>query len=234
VARRATRVNTMSRKDDTVSVVYSDAMASGPTARRRPAQSRGDIREQRLIAEAEILLRDRRFDEASISEIAAAAEISRPTFYFYFASKQALLDRLIESTLDELVARHRTRVQGTHDSPADELRGLLHDVAAMWVEHGVVLGAAADLAGTVPALFDRIAGVMEAVLDDRVAFVMAAGTTPEVATRADARATTEALFWMSERNFYVLFRSDPTEAEYHELAERLFRIWARVAGIAVD
>jgi hypothetical protein len=39
---------------------------------------------------------------------------------------------------------------------------------------------------------------------------------------------------MSERNFYVLFRSDPTEAEYHELAERLFRIWARVAGIAVD
>ena len=101
----------------------------------------------------------------------------------------------------------------------------------MWVEHGVVLGAAADLAGTVPALFDRIAGVMEAVLDDRVDFVMAAGTTPEVATQADARATTEALFWMSERNFYVLFRSDPTEAEYHELAERLFRIWARVAGI---
>ena len=64
--------------------------------------------------------------------------------------------------------------------------------------------------------------------------LMAAGTTPEVATQADARATTEALFWMSERNFYVLFRSDPTEAEYHELAERLFRIWARVAGIAVE
>jgi TetR/AcrR family transcriptional regulator, ethionamide resistance regulator len=209
-------------------------MATGPTARRRPAQSRGDLRELRLLAEAETLLRERRFDDASISEIAAAAEISRPTFYFYFASKQALLDRLIERTLDELIARHRSRIQRTHASPADELRGTLHDVAAMWIEHGVVLGAAADLAGTVPTLFDRIAGVMEAVVDDRVAFVMTAGTTPEVANEDDARATIEALFWMSERNFYVLFRSDPSEAEYDELAERLFRIWARVAGIPTD
>ena len=96
-------------------------------------------------------LRERRFDEASISEIAAAAEISRPTFYFYFASKQGLLDRLIESTLDELIARHSARgSRRTHDTPADELRGMLHDVADMWVEHGVVLAAAADLAGRRP------------------------------------------------------------------------------------
>ena len=85
-------------------------MTGGPTARRRPTSSRGDLREARLLAEAEALLRDGRFDAASISDIAAAADISRPTFYFYFASKQALLERLIESTLDELIARHRTRI----------------------------------------------------------------------------------------------------------------------------
>jgi TetR/AcrR family transcriptional regulator, ethionamide resistance regulator len=213
---------------------YSDAMASGPTARRRPAQSRGDLREQRLLAEAEVLLRERRFDEASISEIAAAAEISRPTFYFYFASKQALLDRLIESTLDELIARHRTRIAREHSSPADELRGMLHDVADMWVEHGVVLASAAELAGSVPSLFDRIASVRDAVIDDRAAFAMAAGSTPEVTDPDSARETIDALFWMSERNFYVLSRDHPADAEYHELAERLARIWARVAGIAVD
>jgi AcrR family transcriptional regulator len=205
-----------------------------PTARRRPSRSRGDIREARLLAEAEALLRDGRFDEASISDIAAAAEISRPTFYFYFASKQGLLERLIETTLDELITRHRARIQREHATPADELRGILHDVAELWVEHGVVLAAAAELAGSVPSLFDRIAGVMHAVADDRAAFLMAAGTTPEVADPPTARATTEALFWMSERNFYVLSRSDPSEDEYHALAERLSRIWARVAGIEVD
>ena len=209
-------------------------MTGGPTARRRPTSSRGDLREARLLAEAEALLRDGRFDAASISDIAAAADISRPTFYFYFASKQALLERLIESTLDELIARHRTRIAREHATPADELRGMLHDVADMWVEHGVVLAAAAELAGAVPSLFDRIAGVRDAVIDDRAALAMAAGTTPEVADPATARATTDALFWMSERNFYVLSRSHPGEAEYHELADRLARIWARVAGIGAQ
>ena len=33
---------------------------------------------------------------------------------------------------------------------------MLHDVADLWVEHGVVLAAAAELAGGVPSLFDRI------------------------------------------------------------------------------
>jgi TetR/AcrR family transcriptional regulator, ethionamide resistance regulator len=206
-------------------------VAGGPTARRRPARSRGDIREARLLEEAETLLRDGRFEKTSIAEIAATAEISRPTFYFYFASKQALLERLIENTLDELIARHRSRVRREHASPADELRGVLHDVADMWVEHGVVLAAAAELGGSVPSLFDRIAGVMEAVADDRAALLMAAGTTPEVADQATARQTTEILFWMSERNFYVLSRSDPSDADYHALADRMFAIWSRVAGI---
>jgi AcrR family transcriptional regulator len=206
-------------------------VAGGPTARRRPSRSRGDVKEARLLAEAETLLRDGRFDEASISDIAAAAEISRPTFYFYFASKQALLERLIETTLGELIARHRSRIAREHGSPADELQGILHDVAEMWVEHGIVLAAAAELGGSVPRLFELIAEVKEAVVDDRAAFLMAAGTTPEVADAATARETTEALFWMSERNFYVLSRGGPDEAEYHALADRLARIWARVAGI---
>jgi AcrR family transcriptional regulator len=192
------------------------------------------VKEARLLAEAETLLRDGRFDEASISDIAAAAEISRPTFYFYFASKQALLERLIEHTLDELVALHATRIRREHATPADELRGILRDVADMWIEHGVVLAAAADLAGVVPSLFDRIEGVMLATIDERSAFLAAAGTTPEVADAASARETTEALFWMSERSFYALFRKRPGAAEYHALAERLARIWARVAGIDAD
>jgi TetR/AcrR family transcriptional regulator, ethionamide resistance regulator len=209
-------------------------VSGGSTARRRPAQSRGDIREERLLASAEALLGQGRFDDASISAIAAAADISRPTFYFYFASKQALLERLIERTLDELVARHATRIRREHATPADELRGILHDVADMWVEHGVVLAAAADLAGVVPSLFARIEGVMLATIDERSAFLMAAGTTPEVTDPAEARATTEALFWMSERSFYALFRKSPGAAAYHDLAERLARIWARVAGIDIN
>jgi TetR/AcrR family transcriptional regulator, ethionamide resistance regulator len=202
-------------------------VAPASEARRRPERSRGDVREARLLEIAEALLREGRFEQASIAELAAAAEISRPTFYFYFASKQSLLERLVESTLDELITRHQQRIRQHEDAPAAELRGILHDVADMWVEHGVVLSAAVDT----PSLFDRIAGVMESVVEDRARFFMEAGSTPEVADPATARETTEALFWMSERNFYVVARRDPSAESLHALADRLFRIWARVAGI---
>jgi TetR/AcrR family transcriptional regulator, ethionamide resistance regulator len=201
-------------------------------ARRRPDRSRGDVREARLLEIAEALLREGRFEQTSIAEIAAAAEISRPTFYFYFASKQALLERLIESTLDELIGVHWTRIRQQNQPTATELRATLHDVADMWVEHGVVLAAAVELAGTVPALFERIAGVIESVVDSRAELLVQAGSTPEVADLTTARETARALLWMSERNFYVVARGNPSPEAFHALADRLFAIWARTAGIS--
>ena len=179
-------------------------------------------------------MREGRFEETSISELAAAAEISRPTFYFYFASKEALLERLVESTLDELIGVHWTRIRQQNLPTADELRATLHDVAEMWVEHGVVLSAAVELAGSVPSFFDRIAGVIEAVVDSRARLLLEAGSTPEVADLETARETARALLWMSERNFYVLARRDPSPEEFHALADRLFAIWARTAGISAQ
>jgi AcrR family transcriptional regulator len=189
------------------------------------------VREADLLAAAETLLREGRFEATSIGEIAAAADLSRPAFYFYFASKHALLERLIETTLGELIERHWARIQGRDDPPAVELRGTLHDIARMWIEHTVVMRAAAELAGSVPTLFDRIAGVIESTADERARLLMEAGSTPEVADLDTARDTVTALAWMSERSFYVLARRDPSPEEFHALADRLFAIWARVAGI---
>ena len=199
--------------------------------RRRPDRSKGDIREAGLLDVAEALLRAGNFEEASISEIAAAADISRPTFYFYFASKQALLARLIQSRVDQLIALHWPAMGHRQDTPADDLRRTLHDVADMWIEHGVVFRTAAELSGSAPEVFDRIVAVIEAVVDNRAELLVEAGSTPEVADLATARETARTLLWMSERNFYVLSRRHGSEEEFHALAERLYRIWARVAGV---
>ncbi len=140
-------------------------MAKSATTRRRPQTSRGDVREARLLEIAEGLLRDGRFEATSIAEIAAAADITRSAFYFYFASKEALLERLIETTLDELIYRRLSDLDARDAPPAERLRRVLHGVAEMWVEHAVVLSAAAELAASVPALFDRIAGVIASGVD---------------------------------------------------------------------
>lgn len=198
-------------------------MADGVTTRRRPQSSRGDAREAALLAIAEELLRDRRFDDASIAEIASAAGITRSSFYFYFASKQALLERLIETRLDELIARRLGALAMGGEDPAAGMRGFLHGVADMWAEHAVVLSAAAELAATVPALFDRIAGVIATGVD-------AVAQTMFARDGDAARETASALLWMGERTFYVLARSDPPADAYHALADRLHVIWARTAG----
>lgn len=203
----------------------------GEATRRRPVSSRGDVREAELLEIAETLLRDGRFDATSIAEIAAAADISRSAFYFYFASKQALLERLIEATLDELVDRRLTGLHAAGGDPADRLRALLHGVAQMWVEHAVVLSAAADLGGSVPALFDRIAGVVATGIDAVARMMVDAESATKVHDIDEARELATALLWMGERNFYVLARKAPAPAEFHALADRLFVVWARAAGL---
>ena len=201
------------------------------TSRRRSVQSRGDIREGELLQIAEQLLRDGRFWDASISDIVSAAGISRPTFYFYFASKEALLERLIETRLDELVDRHFRHTQRHHETAAAEVLETMHMVSQMWVDHGAVLSAAAELAGSVPSVFDLIAGVIDGAATQRAQLLVEAGTTPEVADLKAATATAKALLWMAERCFYVLWRETGSAEEFHALADRLYAIWVRTAGL---
>jgi TetR/AcrR family transcriptional regulator, ethionamide resistance regulator len=207
-------------------------MAKGSVTRRRPQSSRGDAREAALLEVAERLLEDGRFDATSIAEIAAAADISRSAFYFYFASKQALLERLIEATLDELIDRRLSGLDHAGGDPAERLLAFLHGVAQMWVEHAVVLSAAAELAGSVPALFERIAGVVATGVDAVARIMVESDAATEIDDPAEARELAAALLWMGERSFYVLARSAPEPEEFHALAERLFVIWARTAGLA--
>ena len=79
--------------------------ASGPapvsTPRgRRPARLTGDDREAAILATAERLLGERPLAEISVDDLARGAGISRPAFYFYFRSK----DAVVLSLLDRVVA----------------------------------------------------------------------------------------------------------------------------------
>ncbi len=91
------------------------------TARGRRAQRpSGDDRELAILTTAERLLNDRPFADISVDDLARGAGLSRPTFYFYFPSKDAvlltLLDRLMAAAAEahDRLADHR---------PADRYEG---------------------------------------------------------------------------------------------------------------
>src|SRR6201995_1560316 len=66
---------------------------------RRSARPSGDDRELAILTTAEQLLEQRPLADISVDDLAKGAGISRPTFYFYFPSKEAVLLSLLEPVI---------------------------------------------------------------------------------------------------------------------------------------
>lgn len=79
----------------------STAGQTRPARARRAARPSGDDRELAILETAERLLESRSLAEISVDDLAKGAGISRPTFYFYFASKDAVLLTLLERVIAE-------------------------------------------------------------------------------------------------------------------------------------
>jgi AcrR family transcriptional regulator len=77
------------------------APSAAPGRGRRSARPSGDDRERAILATAERLLGAHGLAGFSIDDLARGAGISRPTFYFYFASKEAVLLALLDRVIQE-------------------------------------------------------------------------------------------------------------------------------------
>jgi AcrR family transcriptional regulator len=87
-----------------------------PSRGRRSSRPSGDDRESAILLTAERLLAERPLTDISVDDLAKGAGISRPTFYFYFASKDAVLMTL----LDRVVQEVESKIDTLRDSfPAD-------------------------------------------------------------------------------------------------------------------
>src|SRR5215475_1006761 len=71
------------------------------TRGRRATRPSGDDRELAILATATRLLEERPLHEISVDDLARGAGISRPTFYFYFPSKDAVLLTLFDRMMQE-------------------------------------------------------------------------------------------------------------------------------------
>src|SRR5688572_26248110 len=94
---------------DSIDAVYKIShMAATPGTRpvrgRRAPRASGDDRERAILETAEQLLGERPLSEISVDDLARGAGISRPSFYFYFPSKEAVLLTLLDRVIVEAEA----------------------------------------------------------------------------------------------------------------------------------
>ena len=183
--------------------------------RRARTATKGDLREQAILAAAETHLTQAGPETITVESLATAAGITRGAFYFYFGSKDEVLAALVARTITALT----TDVAATESvaDPAVALRRAVDHTAQQWYDHGRVLSLAVDLSPTVPAI-DTIW---------RAAIAATVATTTAIARRAglpdgEAQAVATALVWMTERSCYQSARADLPAT-----ARTLTTIWLR-------
>ncbi|MDT0444862.1 TetR/AcrR family transcriptional regulator [Streptomyces johnsoniae] len=208
----------------------------GAVTGRRPRQrrvSRGDLREEALVAAAEELLRDHPPERITMETIAAAAGLSRSSVYFYFDNKNTVLAAVVHRGISRLLAGLEEALAAEAEPPVGAVvERLLAVILDNWRSYDFVFVAGAGLLSREPAVravYDSLCGRAARLLAEAVGRDRARGVPVEGAEDSDELRAL-ALTWMTERTFHQLFSRKHTVAEEESTADALAFLIRRGLG----
>jgi AcrR family transcriptional regulator len=203
--------------------------SSGSTRRGRrvpaPPRVSGDERERAILATAEALLAERRLHEISVDDLARGAGISRPTFYFYFASKDAVLLALLDRMVAESHERRGDVMERFDADPHGVLREATAAVYETFRTHRAATLAAADARASSAEIRELWARVMDGFVAETTLVIETERARGNAPPGLDAGALATALNLMNERVMHAaLERSQPAVAA-DEVVDTLVAVW---------
>jgi AcrR family transcriptional regulator len=202
-----------------VNRVTTLSQAGAPRGRRSNRPS-GDDREHAILATAERLMAERPFAEISVDDLAKGAGLSRPTFYFYFASKDAVLLTLWERVITEADAALESI--STTDPAAIWRPAVSVFFETFGAHRGVTVAAAGSANCEVRDVFTTF---MQKWIDFTAATIDAErkrGAAPVTLPSADLAA---ALNLMNERALQAAFASETPGIPADRVLDTLVHIW---------
>ncbi|PWR11686.1 TetR family transcriptional regulator [Micromonospora acroterricola] len=199
---------------------------------RRAARSTGDDRETAILATAERLLEQRAFGDISIDDLARGAGISRPTFYFYFPSKDAVLLTLLDRVTEEADAAAGDVLDRLAEDPRARWRELIHRFHETFGAHRALVLACAQVRGTNAEVRRLWAAVLERWVQAIEAAIEAERRRGAAPAGLPARDLAIALNSMNERVWYATFAGDGPAVAERDVVDVLLDLW--LAGIYRD
>jgi TetR/AcrR family transcriptional regulator, ethionamide resistance regulator len=197
------------------------AQASGRAA---PADgSSPDLREA-ILAATGLLLADHSFGDLAVSDILSAAGVSRGTFYFYFDSKQAVLEELVRRA----VSQGHAAAEPWLANPADPVAGLRAGITAgaeLWQASAPVLRAIVENWRSDPRLTALWLEQMQTFTDATIAQIAADPQAQQNLAGQDIAALASALTWLGERLYYLAATGTPPFHHQDTLVNTLLHIW---------
>jgi AcrR family transcriptional regulator len=192
---------------------------------RRATRPSGDDRELAIFSTLEQLLADRPFAEISVDDLAKGAGISRPTFYFYFPSKDAVLSTLFERVLAEADATFESRADDYSVDPARVWRdGIYAFFEPLRAHLGVALAGVAATA-TNAEIREFWSTFMQKWVDRTAAVITAErarGAAPDTVPAQDLAA---ALNLMNERTMFASYTAQRPSIAEEDALDTLVHVW---------
>jgi AcrR family transcriptional regulator len=198
---------------------------ASPSRGRRAARPSGDERQQAILDTAARLIEQRSFADISVDDLAKGAGISRPTFYFYFASKEAVL----LSLMDPLIKRADTGFDDAMDTmpaePHQAIRRGIEIFFSSFGSHPATARAGAEAVNSSPEFRAIWAGLMQKWIGLTAALINAErqrGAAPETLPALDLATS---LNLMNEKMMMATLADDRPSVEHDRVVDTLTHIW---------
>jgi AcrR family transcriptional regulator len=192
---------------------------------RRAARPSGDDRELAILETATRLLDERPLHEISVDDLAKGAGISRPTFYFYFPSKDAVLMTLIERVIVEAdSALESVSDQTPTDRQAFWRTGINFFFAGFGAHKGVSRAGYAARA-TIPEAGELWSRFMQKWIDNTARIIESERARGEAPVTLPAHDLATALNLMNERVLIASFADETPAVPEDRVLDTLVHTW---------
>jgi len=135
---------------------------SGSRAQKRPAKR------DRLIDAASLLIYEQGVERTTIADIAAAADVPSGNVYYYFKTKDDIVDAVVSMRIGEIEATYATLAK-RYDTPADRLKAMFKSLsgqAKIIAQRGCPIGSlCTELSKRVTGPEPKSAKLMQTLID---------------------------------------------------------------------
>lgn len=168
--------------------------------------TKGDRTEAALLDAAWDLLARKPLSDITIEEIAAGAGISRPTFYFYFRSKEQLTHALAHRVAQEIRDTATAFFEPGEGTARDVVRRGVAGYMRRWREKGAILRAMAIVGasdGALQTFWDEVTDELMQELASGIEAERRAGRMPPGPPAIDLMRALFAMLWKSGHDLSV-------------------------------
>lgn len=174
---------------------------------------------------AEHLLEERSLADISVDDLARGAGISRPAFYFYFPSKDAVVLTLVDRLLEEATDAKERAVGGLQADPAAAVRQAIEIFYETLSAHRAVIRAVAELSATNAEARELRAKLAEGWIANLAERIEDARRRGIAGRGARARDLATALVQMNERVMLAVFADESPAVAEDRVVDVLCGIW---------